>query len=289
MARMQQINFSDDATVRVDVFLAKTFPKHTRSRWQHLVKSGKVRVNEQVPSVAHKLKFGDSIVIDEPNEAASDVRLPLGSYTIHEDEYIVVIDKPVGALSTPRSPYEQESSIQSSFDNKTTDPLGGIVHRLDRATSGVMILAKDESTRIYIQKQFANRSIKKTYVALVSGRPKFEHFSIDKPIERNPKKPHLYKVGNSGKEATTNVRLLKQFTRTSLLELEPKTGRTHQLRVHLNSIQLPIVGDNMYGETKASRLMLHARSIAFSHPVRRSVEYAAEVPAEFKKIQNEQQ
>ena len=159
---------------------------------------------------------------------------------------------------------------------------GGIVHRLDRATSGVMICAKNTEALKKLQKQFSQRKTKKTYFAVVSGRPKVEAAVIDMPIERNPKAPATFRVGPQGKDAKTTYEVVQSNDAYSLLKLTPETGRTHQLRVHLKQIGHPIVGDVLYDGKAGERLMLHAESLEITIPKNseRKV-FQVSVPTEF--------
>ena len=160
----------------------------------------------------------------------------------------------------------------------------GIVHRLDRATSGVMICAKNEATLSFLQKQFSDRKVEKTYVAVVKGKPKHDEAIIDAPIGRDLKTPQKFKVDVDGKVAQTSYKVIKQSDKYTTLELHPKTGRTHQLRVHLLYINLPIVGDSLYGDTPYSRLMLHARSLKITLPSGKTAFFEAPLPEEFDNI-----
>ncbi len=157
----------------------------------------------------------------------------------------------------------------------------GIVHRLDRATSGVMICAKNIETLKWLQKQFSSRKVIKTYIAVVGGTLKEQEAVIDMPIERNPKAPATFRANVSGKQAQTKYRVLQANSKHSLLELQPLTGRTHQLRVHLEKIGHPIVGDNLYGGEEANRLFLHALSLKVSLPDGVSNTFEAPLPKEF--------
>jgi 23S rRNA-/tRNA-specific pseudouridylate synthase len=161
---------------------------------------------------------------------------------------------------------------------------GGIVHRLDRATSGVMICAKNEAALSFLQKQFSARQVQKTYIAVVAGKPKLETAIIDAPIARNLNDPKRFTVQEDGKPAQTEYRILKSNEAYSTLELKPKTGRTHQLRVHLLHLGLPIVGDELYGGEPCSRLLLHAKSLMITLPDNSQMTFEADLPQEFEDI-----
>jgi RluA family pseudouridine synthase len=160
----------------------------------------------------------------------------------------------------------------------------GIVHRLDRATSGVIICAKTPEALSFLQKQFSQRKAKKRYVAVVQGHMLEEHAVIDMPIERNPKKPQTFRVGVNGKAAITEYQVDQASEHYSLLELQPQTGRTHQLRVHLNQLGHPILGDELYGGKPAERLFLHAYSLEITVPSGERLTFTAPVPDKFQEV-----
>ena len=157
----------------------------------------------------------------------------------------------------------------------------GIVHRLDRATSGLIICAKTATGMSWLQKQFAQRRTKKLYIAVVAGVFKLPEAVIDLPIERDPKKPQTFRVGANGKSATTTYRVLRSDGKHSLVELKPQTGRTHQLRVHLNYLKHPIVGDTLYGGELAERMFLHAHQLELTLPNRERMVFVSPLPASF--------
>lgn len=160
----------------------------------------------------------------------------------------------------------------------------GIVHRLDRATSGVMICAKNAATHQFLQKQFSTRKVKKTYLAVISGEPDPAEAIIDMPIERNPKAPATFRAGSSGKPAQTHYKVIRTNDNYSLLELKPTTGRTHQLRVHLKQIGHPILGDSLYGGVNTDRLMLHASELEITLPGGELKTFKSQTPPEFSKL-----
>jgi 23S rRNA pseudouridine1911/1915/1917 synthase len=169
---------------------------------------------------------------------------------------------------------------------KDTTNRPGIVHRLDRDTSGILICAKDGETKGKLQKQFQDRKAHKTYLAVVQGTPKKTAATLDLPIERNPKKPSTHRVGVNGKAAVTRYEVVASDGKHSVVRLHPETGRTHQLRVHMAYIGTPIVGDRLYGSEKSpiDRLCLHAESLEITIPVSRRETFTAEPPADFKAL-----
>lgn len=214
-------------------------------------------------------------------------KIPVDLPVLHEDENYIVIDKPSGLLVQPKDSKDLEYTVLDYIKPLTTDSdidRPGIVHRLDRGTSGVMLLAKSKEAREHAQEQFADRNVKKTYIAICSGKPKDKEFLIDLPIQRNPKMPACFRVNPSGKTAQTIVRVLKSNEQNSLLELLPKTGRTHQIRVHLQYIGCPILNDPFYSKEKPTnnekRLMLHAKNLEIKL-FDKLYNFSSEAPKEF--------
>ena len=206
----------------------------------------------------------DLIEVSATNPIIKPIDVPI----IYEDEDVMVLDKPTGVLTHAKGTFISEATLADFIRPRTTDGLEtnrpGIVHRLDRDTSGVLIAAKHNEAKRWLQKQFSDRKAKKSYIALVKGEPKEHHAIIDLPIGRDPKQPQLFRVDPNGKSAVTEYKVLEHFKEGySLVQLWPQTGRTHQLRVHMHHIGTPIVGDPFYGDTKAgTRLFLHAASLS---------------------------
>jgi 23S rRNA pseudouridine1911/1915/1917 synthase len=256
---------------RLDQYVIRQMPALSRGYASRLINEGKVTVNgEPQFKAGYKIRQSDKINIDydETKELTiEDIELPV----IYEDDDCVVIDKPVGLLTHSKGPFNSEPTVESWLRShlKTRAMAGeraGIVHRLDRATSGVLIVAKTPVALGWLQKQFSTRKVKKTYLAIIEGSLAEEQAIIDMPIERNPKKPQTFRVGSNGKSAVTEYKVLKTGDIYSLLELKPTTGRTHQLRVHLEHLGHPILGDTFYGGKAADRLFLHAKSLEITLP-----------------------
>jgi 23S rRNA pseudouridine1911/1915/1917 synthase len=271
-----------ETRVRLDSFLASKFPAISRSFLQKLCSSNQVTVNGTAEKGGFKLKNGDKVAIlyDMASiEEIEDISLPI----IFQNDDVLVINKPAGVISHARGRFWNEPSV-ASFVRQITGQDGeraGIVHRLDRATSGVMICAKTQAALSHLQKQFAERRPVKTYIAVVQGHLKPERAVIDMPIERNPKAPSTFRVGANGKAAQTEYRVTESTKHLDMVELMPKTGRTHQLRVHLKYTGHPIVGDTLYGGLKQDRLFLHAHSLELSLPGGEHAIFSAPVPDEF--------
>jgi RluA family pseudouridine synthase len=188
-------------------------------------------------------------------------------------------------LTHSKGLFNPEATVSTWLRSRLTAMSGeraGIVHRLDRATSGVMICAKTPEALGWLQKQFSQRKTRKSYAAVVTGGMPEPEAIIDMPIERNPKKPQTFRVGPGGKSAITAYKVLATNDQLSMLELKPETGRTHQLRVHLAQLGHPILGDALYGGPPADRLYLHAESLELTLPNRERKTFTVPTPPEFK-------
>jgi 23S rRNA pseudouridine1911/1915/1917 synthase len=251
---------------RLDQKVVELFPEISRAFAAKLVEQGRVSVNGRPETKpGYKLRPDDMVEADYAPETEADIPdidLPI----LYEDDDCVVINKPVGVLAHSKGAFNPEATVASWLRSQVKGINGnraGIVHRLDRATSGVMICAKTPEALSWLQKQFAQRKTKKTYYAIIRGVLSPEEAIIDMPIERNPKAPATFRVGPNGKTAKTVYRTVTVSSdgKHSLVELKPETGRTHQLRVHLAHLGHPIVGDELYGGEKADRLYLHAAEL----------------------------
>lgn len=274
--------------MRLDQYVAQYWPEYSRSVWQKYISAGYVRVNDTIiTSTKHELGEDDEVTIhipEEPDYSASE--LPV----IYEDEHVLVLNKPAGVLTHAKGEITEEFTVADfvrlRMTEKDTTNRPGIVHRLDRDTSGVIICAKDNETKSKLQKQFQERKAHKTYLAIVRGTPKKLAATLDLPIERNPKKPSTHRVGVNGKSAVTRYEVLGTNSTYSVVRLHPETGRTHQLRVHMAYIGTPIVGDRLYGTEKSpiDRLCLHAEQLEITIPVSRRETFAAAPPADFQAL-----
>lgn len=268
---------------RLDHLLVEKYPEYNRSTLQKFITMGRVTVNGTVAEKPNqKFEKDAEIILDAPTTTATTERPPV----IYEDENVIVLDKPAGLLSMAKGEFCPESTLED---------FGLLVHRLDRDTSGVVILAKNEPTQKMLRKQFQDRKTHKTYVALVEGRPEHNEALINLPISRNLKRPTTFQVDQNGKASETYYKTIISNDTFSLVELKPRTGRTHQLRVHLKYLGTPIVGDVVYGDWTrgdvldihkriAPRLYLHARELEITIPgpaggIRKT--FIAEVPEDF--------
>lgn len=264
-------------TTRLDHYLVKNYPDINRSNIQKFIKAGLATVNDKIVTKPnYQITEQDKITFTPPEIKAKN--LP-NLETIYEDENVLVVNKPAGLLSMSKGEYNPEPTLED---------YGLLVHRLDRDTSGVVILAKNEPTQKLLRKQFQDRKAHKTYLAVVAGHPENDEANIDLPIARNYKHPTTFLVQAGGKESQTYYKVLEKSEHYSLLELKPTTGRTHQLRVHLKYIGTPILGDRVYGdESSASRLMLHAKELEITIPDGQRKVFSAKIPPLFTKILKE--
>lgn len=258
---------------RLDLLAVEKFPEYNRSTLQKFIRNGFLKVDGETVRKPNA-KFVKDTELDLSVPLVSD-DAALIPELIYEDEHVKVLNKPAGLLSMKKGEYCPEKTLQD---------YGLLVHRLDRGTSGVVIMAKDLETQRFLRKQFQDRKTHKTYYAIVEGVPKLDEARIDLPIARDLKHPTTFRVDPNGKPSETFYRVIKSNDEFSLVELRPTTGRTHQLRVHLNYIGHPIYGDPVYGHGDADRLYLHAKALEITLPggIRRVFE--ADLPREFSDV-----
>ncbi|HUY53458.1 MAG TPA: RluA family pseudouridine synthase [Candidatus Dormibacteraeota bacterium] len=260
---MNKYIVSEYENIRIDKFLSNLIPDLSRSEISKLFAKEQVLVNSVIVKPSYKVKLNDEIDLSyyTQQEAKPVVDIPI----IYEDDSVIVIDKPAGILSHSKGAQNLEQTVESTIRNKLTDQdynRAGIVHRLDRATSGVMICAKTKDSYLWLQNQFSQRKVTKIYYAIVSGHFTVASAIIDLPIMRDQKNKSRFKVDSRGKYAITKYTVVSQNSKYSLLRLEPKTGRTHQLRVHLKYLKHPIIGDTFYDGESDGRLYLHASELS---------------------------
>ena len=271
----------DAQGVRFDLWLSQTFPDHSRAAWQKLIKSGAVQIDLRTVKPNYTLVEGETVTFNIPAPQPIDLQpqaIPLN--VLHEDEHILALNKPAGLVVHP-APGHESGTVVNALLHHCQDLQGiggeirpGIVHRLDKDTSGVLVIAKNELALNHLAAQFKNRDTKKEYKALVSGIPSPATQTIDTFITRHP--THRKKMtvkADAGRHAITHFSIQESYQDAALLAVTIETGRTHQIRVHLRHIDHPILGDKLYG-TKASlshsarpkRQMLHAHKLTLTHP-----------------------
>lgn len=280
----------DDLGKRADVLVAEHLPILSRSYIKRLAKEGKLIFETKPIASGFKFKRSGNLVVDYDLTKLEEIP-EIDLKILYEDDHLLVIDKPSGVITHSRGKYWDEPSVASSIRRKFVnagikDMRAGIVHRLDRATSGVIVCAKNSEAAANLQQQFEKRTVAKTYIAIVCSNELPDQGVIEKPIGRNPKKPSQFKVDVNGKPARTTFKVIKRTDSLMLLELYPETGRTHQLRVHLASVGAPILGDIFYeAPITSSRLMLHAYKLAITHPITNErLTFMSPVPTLFEEV-----
>jgi 23S rRNA pseudouridine1911/1915/1917 synthase len=287
----------DQSGSRLDKVLVSRLPELSRSAAQRLIDEGRVTVNGELVKASYKTRSGDRVVVMLPAEEAVELSaeaIPLD--VVHEDESLLVVNKPAGMVVHPAPGHPGGTLVNAllgnfpelSFDD---DRRPGIVHRLDRDTSGLILIAKSERVRRMLQRQFKERQVYKGYLALLDGHMQPAWGRIEAPIGRDPQHRQRMSVLPGGREAITEYHVLEEFAHEvgpvagdySLAEAEPQTGRTHQIRVHFASVGHPVVGDSVYGRRRPrlplTRQFLHARRLGFKHPVTgRRIDLEAPLP-----------
>ncbi|HVN41026.1 MAG TPA: RluA family pseudouridine synthase [Myxococcota bacterium] len=290
-----------EAGARLDLALAG-LANCSRSQARRWIEQGRVRVNERAVAPSLRVRAGDLVEAIPPDPEPSGVApesIPLA--VLHEDEDLIVLDKPAGIVVHP-APGHAGGTLVNALLHHCDDLAGigdvlrpGIVHRLDRGTSGVLVVAKSDLAHRHLAEQFREHSVERVYLALVRGTPGAESGSVDLPIGRHLRDRKRMSVRTrGGREAATHWRVARRFARSgrTMLEVRPRTGRTHQIRVHLATIGLPIVGDPVYGrrgrgapESGLERPALHAERLAFTHPrTGRRLDFRTPPPADLAEL-----
>lgn len=281
---------SEKENVRIDQYLTEELDI-SRSKVQKLIKDEKVSVNGKIISNNYKVKLEDEIDVDdeldfEINIEAENIPLDI----VYEDEYLLIVNKASGMVVHP-APGNYSGTLVNALMGKfnlSNDKIRpGIVHRIDKDTSGLLVVAKDDKTHELLGDMIKNKKVERLYYAMVDGVIKHETGTIDAPIGRDPNNRQKMKVTDeNSKDAITHFRVLKRFNDSTLIECKLETGRTHQIRVHMNYIGFPICNDPVYGRGKKTTpfgQMLHSKSIRFVHPItKKEIYFESDVPQEFK-------
>ena len=283
--------------VRLDSYISTKDESLSRATIQKLLESNNITVNGEVKKSSYKVKAGDVIKIDIPE--AKDIGLvaqDIPVEIVYEDSDIIVVNKPKGMVVHPANG-NPDGTLVNAIMNICKDSLSGIggeirpgiVHRLDKNTSGLLVVAKNDNAHLKMSEQIKNREVKKIYIALVRGIIKEDEATINMPIARSKKDGKKMAVDKDGKEAITHFKVLKRYDNYTLLEIKIDTGRTHQIRVHMSQIGHPVVGDDVYSNGKnefgVEGQMLHAKSLDFKHPITgKAIHLEADIPEYFKKV-----
>lgn len=284
---------------RLDSYIANKREKITRTFAEKLIKNGEILVNNKKQKVAYKINEGDIITIEK--QEAKDIKLKAQNIPvdiIYEDDDIIVVNKPKGMVVHPANG-NPDGTLVNAIMAICKDSLSGIggeirpgiVHRLDKDTSGLLIIAKNDEAHVNVSEQIKNHEVKKTYIALVRGIIKENEATIDMPIGRSTSDRKKMAVNKKGKNAITHIKVLKRYDKYTLVEVNIETGRTHQIRVHLSYIGYPIIGDATYSNGKnefnVQGQCLHAKKLEFVHPITgKKMELEAPLPQYFQEIIN---
>ena len=290
--------------VRLDTFLREKFPAASRGALQRLIEEGHIRLNGKATKPTHAPRVGDEIEVHWPEAKPAEAKpedIPLD--VLFEDKSLLVINKPAGLVVHPAAGNEEHTLVNALLHHCQGSLSGiggvarpGIVHRLDKETSGCLVVAKNDETHLALSGQFAAREVKKIYVALVCGVPAHDSGEIHAAIARHPthRKRMAVRDESEGREAHTSYQVLEKLNASALVEAQIHTGRTHQIRVHLQHIGHPVVGDATYGAKPnarlkeltnyaAPRVMLHAKELSFTHPkTKKIMKFEASLPKDFK-------
>lgn len=268
-------DFSEN--IRLDSYLAEYMHEVSRSRIQTEIKNGSVLLNGKSVKPSYNVKNGDVIEVNFEEKAIIIEPENIDIEVVYEDDNMAVVNKPSGMLTHPTT-LEQSGTLVNALLYKYKDNLSdingefrrGIIHRLDRNTSGLLMIAKNNKTHEYLADKIKNREISKKYLAVVKGEICDDEFTINKPIGRNPNQPHKMCVTDDGKESISKVKVLERFSDATLAEVLLITGRTHQIRVHMASIGHPVYNDTLYGfgkmKVKTDEQVLQSYKLTFPKP-----------------------
>ena len=282
--------------VRLDLYLSKTFEDKSRSYLQGIIEEGNVLVNNNKKKRNYKLKVGDNIEVNIPAPKLLQIEPEnIDLDIVYEDKDLIVVNKPQNMVVHP-APGVYSGTLVNALLNHCKDLSGingvarpGIVHRIDKDTSGVLVVAKNDKSHNNLAVQFKEHSISRVYMALVEGIIKDEQGTIEAPIGRHPVDRIKMAVVKDGRHAVTHYKVVERFKNHTLVECRLETGRTHQIRVHMSHIMHPLVGDPVYGYKKQrfnlKGQMLHAKLLGFIHPTTGEyMEFESSIPEYFKKI-----
>lgn len=285
----------NNAGERLDRFICNFLPGSSRTFIQNLIENNMITVNKKNEKAGYKLRVNDEIFISFP-EAKTLKALPedIKLEVVFEDKDLIVINKPQGMITHPAETVHEGTLVNALLYHCKNSLSGingvlrpGIVHRLDKDTSGLIIVCKNDKSHKEIAKQIEERTLKRSYYAIVHGKVEFNQGTVNKPIGRDKIHRHKMAVIKNGRNAITHFKVLKTAEKYSLFECNLETGRTHQIRVHMASIGHPVVGDKTYGKKtdKENKMMLHAYKLIFKHPTsKKQIKLETSIPERFKQF-----
>ena len=272
----------EEENIRIDTYLSNKLDI-SRSKIQKLIDEEKVTVNGKVIKSNYKTKLNDEIEIDDELDfdiSVEPVEIPLD--IVYEDEYLMIINKPSGLVVHPAPGHYDDTLVNGLLfylnKDKTKNVRPGIVHRLDKDTSGLMVVAKDEKTMELLSEMISKKEVERKYLAIVDGVIKENTATIDAPIGRDPSNRQKMAINPTGKNAITHIKVIERFKNNTFIECLLDTGRTHQIRVHLSYINHRVTNDPVYGEGNEFGQMLHSYSIKFIHPITKKELYFEQAP-----------
>lgn len=296
---MEERIYNIDETLkgkRIDKFLSEEFEGKSRSFIQGIIEKGTVLVNEKVVKSNYKLKTFDIVKVSMPEPEELDVQAEnIDINILYEDSDVVVINKAKGMVVHP-APGNYNGTLVNAllYHCKDLSSINGvirpgIVHRIDKDTTGVLVIAKNDDAHVKLSAQLKDHSMKREYYALVEGKISKDSGTIDKPLKRSKKDRLKIAIDSDGRRAVTHFEVIERFKNTTLVKCVLETGRTHQIRVHMASIGHPLVGDPLYGfkktKFKSGGQMLHAKVLGFIHPrTNEYVEFTTELPENYRKL-----
>ncbi len=290
---------ADTSAERLDQFLSREVRELSRSRVQQLIRDGKVKIGATFPKSSYRVQPGELIEVEIPVPRPMEVNPePVNLKIVYEDDSLLVIDKPRDLVVHPGPGHETGTLVNALlYHCRDLSGIGGvmrpgIVHRLDKDTSGLLVVAKNDAVHQDLARQLKERLVKREYIAVVWGRIKKKSFVISAPIGRDPRNRKKMAVIQGGREALTNVRVLSHLDGCTLIKAKLQTGRTHQVRVHLSYLGYPLVGDPVYGgqkklldETNWKGQALHSFRLEFEHPgTGVLMQFTSSLPPEFKNL-----
>ncbi len=288
---------ADLENMRLDAYISSKKTNLSRTNIQRLIEEGNVLVNGQKKKISYKVQIGDNIEINIPEAKETSIKAEnIPVEVVYEDNDIIVVNKPKGMVVHPANGNPDGTLVNAimamckgSLSGIGGEIRPGIVHRLDKDTSGLLIVAKNDLAHINMSNQIKDRQVKKIYIALVKGNINENEATINMPIGRSTKDRKKMAVRKDGKEAITHFKVLKRYKNYTLLEVKIDTGRTHQIRVHMAEIGHPVVGDMVYSKGKnefgVEGQMLHSKSLDFKHPITgKEMHLEAKLPEYFEKV-----